>query len=156
MDCRHSNVLHDLYTYGTTTHSKSHDMQVRQHVAAVVLPNNTTIFGVNSSRLCRPGSPYTEHAETNVIKKLRCTPKDNKRRRLYIDLISIRLSNHGTLKCAKPCVICVRNMLMIQKTGYVIKKIYYSTNEGTIMCTTLNELQKAENKYVTVRSTCKF
>jgi len=72
------------------------------------------------------------HAEHDAINKL---PYSRKKR--SINMLVVRFANNG-LTISKPCGKCINMMYnMFPKKGYCVKKIYYSSIDGTIHKTSL-------------------
>lgn len=80
------------------------------------------------------------HAEHDTINKLPFTKKPKK-----INMLVIRITKNGKLGMSKPCNKCVSYMIhLFPKKGYIVKNIYYSTNEGCIIKTNLRKLSTTE------------
>ena len=55
------------------------------------------------------------------------------------------MSKSNKLQNSKPCVNCIRMMKTLpEKKGYRIKNIYYSDNNGSIIKTSIKNLEKEE------------
>tara|TARA_Y100000389_G_scaffold186336_1_gene206595 strand:+ start:1730 stop:2104 length:375 start_codon:yes stop_codon:yes gene_type:complete len=87
------------------------------------------------------------HAEVSALNKL---PFNSRKKKINIDLVVIRVSRANTkMSCSMPCIGCINYMLnVIPIRGYRIKKIFYSTDEGEMKETTLNELMN-NKKHIT-------
>ncbi len=77
------------------------------------------------------------HAEHDAINKLPFS-----RKKKTINMLVVRLTNNGFTN-SKPCSKCVNMMCnMFPNKGYCVKKIYYSSVDGTINKTTLHNISK--------------
>jgi hypothetical protein len=86
------------------------------------------------------------HAEQDAINKLK--PLVIKKRQININLLVIRFSKNNKIGNSKPCANCIHMMkIMPQKKGYKIKNIYYSDDQGNIVKSSLNILEKEEQHY---------
>jgi hypothetical protein len=85
------------------------------------------------------------HAELDALTKLK--PLRQKRLEI-IDLLVIRLSKTNNIQSSRPCNNCIELMTYLpEKKGYKIKTIYYSNNDGTIIKSDLQTLEKEEKHY---------
>ena len=83
------------------------------------------------------------HAEHAAINKLK--PSYKKKRLQTINLLVIRISKNNKLQSSKPCTICIQNMKTLpEKKSYKIKNIYYSNNDGDIVKSNFQILEKEE------------
>jgi cytidine deaminase len=83
------------------------------------------------------GKLYMIHAEHDAIIKLPYTKKQ-----ISINLLVVRFTKNGKLCMSRPCNQCIQNMYKLApKKGYIIKNIYYSTEDEKIQKTTLNKLR---------------
>lgn len=86
------------------------------------------------------------HAEHDAINKLK--PLYRKKRLESINLLVIRISKNNKLQCSKPCTVCIKNMKFLpEKKGYKIKNIYYSNNNGDIVKSNFQILEKDEEHF---------
>lgn len=86
------------------------------------------------------------HAEHDAINKLK--PLKRNKRLESINILVIRFSKNNKLQNSKPCANCIKIMKTLpQKKGYIIKNIYYSNNNGEIVKSNLNNLEKEELHY---------
>jgi cytidine deaminase len=75
------------------------------------------------------------HAEHDAINKLPYS-----RKKQEINMLVIRFSDKK-LSMSKPCKKCINMMInLFPKKGYIIKKIYYSDQNGEITKTKLDKL----------------
>lgn len=66
-----------------------------------------------------------------------------------INILVVRVSSSGELRDSKPCAKCINYMLvMARKKGYIVNRINYSTNEGTIISTKLSYLAAEPVKHI--------
>ena len=83
------------------------------------------------------------HAEHAAINKLK--PSYRKKRLQTINLLVIRISKNNKLQNSKPCTNCIQNMKILpEKKGYKIKNVYYSNNDGDIIKSNFQILEKEE------------
>lgn len=83
------------------------------------------------------------HAEHAAINKLK--PSYRKKRLQTINLLVIRISKNNKLQSSKPCTNCIQNMKTLpEKKGYKIKNVYYSNNDGDIVKSNFQILEKEE------------
>lgn len=83
------------------------------------------------------------HAEHAAINKLK--PLYRKKRLQTINLLVIRISKNNKLQSSKPCTNCIQNMKTLpEKKGYKIKNVYYSNNDGDIVKSNFQILEKEE------------
>jgi hypothetical protein len=67
------------------------------------------------------------------------------------NLLVLRTNKSKQLCSSKPCINCIRYMKKItMKYKFTLKYIYYSTNEKTIIKTTLYELDNANDKHLSL------
>lgn len=90
-------------------------------------------------------SPRSRHSEETAIEGLRI----NRGKIKKINMLVIRptIGSSATkykLSSAKPCASCIGYIRRIRARGYSINKIYYSTNEGVIVKSNLNQLLSEE------------
>lgn len=86
------------------------------------------------------------HAEHDAINKLK--PLERNKKLEPINLLVIRFSKNNKLQNSKPCANCIQTMKILpEKKGYRIKNIYYSNDNGEIVKTSLNNLEKEELHY---------
>jgi len=84
-------------------------------------------------------SNYTIHAEIDALNKL--PTLKNKEKKEKINMLVCRFSKGFKLGNSKPCFSCVKKMCIdFPKKGYILQKIYYSNDDGTIEKTTLTKL----------------
>lgn len=84
------------------------------------------------------------HAEIGALKK--CDLSE-----LYgcsTTLIVIRINKQGILKMSKPCFHCIKFMNKVTKKYNFNIKIYYSTDDGKIVFSSLYDLTNNSNNYV--------
>ena len=78
------------------------------------------------------------HAEHDAINKL---PYSRKQKN--INILVLRFKKDKKLCMSRPCSLCIEKMLVLfPQKGYIIKDIYYSTNDEMIEKTTLSKLNK--------------
>jgi hypothetical protein len=118
------------------------------HVSCVLKKKGTKIrilsFGMNQMG-DTDGLVPGIHAELDAVTKLK--PLRQKRLEI-IDLLVIRLSKTNNIQSSRPCNNCIEVMTYFpEKKGYKIKTIYYSNNDGDIIKTDLQTLEKEEKHY---------
>jgi deoxycytidylate deaminase len=97
---------------------------------------NILSFGENHYMANNIGKLYTVHAEHDAINNLPYTKK-----RQTINLLVVRFTKNNKLCMSKPCNQCIKNIYKYgPKKGYIIRNIYYSTEDETIEKTTLSRL----------------
>jgi len=109
--------------------------------------NKTKIlsYGVNQMG-DTDGKKQGIHAEQDAFAKL--IPLKYKKKLQKISLLVIRLSPSNKLKNSKPCSTCIDLIKTIpSKKGYKITEIHYSDNEGNIIKTSIENLEKEEYHY---------
>lgn len=104
-------------------------------------------FGTNSDREMWKGCKYGRHAEIDAMMKLPSV--QNKKKRVYINLIVIRVNKKGHLKNSKPCIHCIEQLSRLK--NYKIKYVFYSDEDGEISKKKFSELIVSDNKYVSRR-----
>jgi len=87
------------------------------------------------------------HAEVSALKNCNLSELNGCTTNLYV----IRINKKGLLKMSKPCFHCIKFMNKITKKYNFNIKIYYSNQEGNIICSTLHELTCDSNIYVSTR-----
>jgi len=86
------------------------------------------------------------HAEHDAINKLK--PLERKKKLEPVNLLVVRFSKNNKLQNSKPCANCIQNMRILpEKKGYKIRNIYYSNDNGEIIKSSLNNLEKEELHY---------
>jgi hypothetical protein len=108
-------------------------------------PDNILSVGINFYKSSL--TDCSTHAERNALDKL---PTVKKLKRLVkIDILVIRTSSTGVLGMSKPCSKCISDMSIYpQRKGYSIRNIYYSGEDGEIICTNLAALLSSDDKHV--------
>lgn len=95
-------------------------------------------FGQNHYLTNSIGNIYTIHAEHDAIRNLPYT-----RKQTTINLLVVRFTKNNKLCMSKPCDQCISNIYkQAPKKGYIVKNIYYSTEDETIIKTTLTRSLK--------------
>jgi len=93
-------------------------------------------------------SDGTIHAEINAINNL-VRHSANKKHLIKIDLLVIRTSNTGKIGMSKPCIKCIIDLSTLPpKKGYVLKNIYYSGSDGSIIKTNLKSLIETKDFHI--------
>ena len=107
-----------------------------KHAAALISNNIIYSFGKNKFlkeiKINNISYYKTMHAEINVFEKLPKTKKFH-----GMDILVIRINKNHVLKNSRPCNQCIEKLL---KLG--IRKVYYSTDDGTIVCEFLQNMEK--------------
>ena len=133
-------LRHDLYFKGVSQHIVEHacnhaKKSVMTHKHACIIFKHNKIVSIalndycNSKYYFKFSSPYSLHAE---IKAVMCSSKDIS----GYSLLVVRVNNRGELLNSKPCMLCTQYLKNTQ-----LKKIYYSTDEGSIECVKKNQLE---------------
>jgi hypothetical protein len=92
-------------------------------------------YGYNNYRSNKTKCNRSIHAEEHMILKL----PYNRRKRITIDVLIIRISRAGKLLLSAPCSNCLKKLKSIK--GYRVRNIYYSTEAGTICALNLNNFK---------------
>ena len=107
---------------------------------------NVLSYGIN--RYDNVRNEGTTHAEINAINNL-IPHSANKKNPIKIDLLVIRTSNTGKIGMSKPCIKCIIDLSILpQKKGYVLKNIYYSDSNGSIIKTNLKSLIETKDFHI--------
>lgn len=69
--------------------------------------------------------------------KLPVRPRNKKLKRINLLVIRQNKTNMGN---SKPCIHCILKLKDLPKKGYILNKIYFSTNTGIIVQCKLNDL----------------
>jgi cytidine deaminase len=102
------------------------------------ISGNILSFGENYFMTNNIGKLYMIHAEHDAINNLPYTKK-----RQTINLLVVRFTKNNKLCMSKPCDKCIQNIYKLApKKGYIVKNIYYSTEDENIEKTTLNRLRR--------------
>ena len=106
---------------------------------------NILSFGFNMTGDSLGNHPGV-HAEHNAINKLK--PLKRQKHLQNVNLLVIRLSKNNKLQNSKPCANCIEKMKTLpEKKGYRIKNIYYSTDNGEIVKSSIRNLENEELHY---------
>lgn len=80
------------------------------------------------------------HAEVDAILKLKYR-KDKLKHPIKISVLVIRVSTTGVLGMSRPCMHCTHALYSLpKKSGYIVKDVYYSDEDGNILKTTMTDL----------------
>lgn len=86
------------------------------------------------------------HAEHDAINKLK--PLSRNKHLKAVNLLVIRVSKNNKLQSSKPCANCIKIIKSLPiKKGYRVRNIYYSDDNGNIIKTNINNLEKDELHY---------
>jgi deoxycytidylate deaminase len=106
-----------------------------KHAAALISGNKVYSSGANKFiKQIKNNNPIynrTMHAELTVFEKLQ---KKNVR---GMDILVIRINKHLVLKNSRPCNQCIDKL---RKIG--IRKVYYSNENGDIVCEFVEQMEK--------------
>ncbi len=103
------------------------------HVHYEVLAYGENTYKVNSKYKFNK----TIHAEEQAMFNLPPLPRNKKLKRVNLLVIRQNKTNMGS---SKPCVHCILKLKDLPKKGYILNKIYFSTNTGAIVQCKLNDL----------------
>jgi hypothetical protein len=83
------------------------------------------------------------HAEEMAIDKL----KANQSKEIKVSLLVIRITSASDCEdyhlCqSRPCVACISRMISLKDFGYCVSKIYYSDENGNILCYRFKDIIK--------------
>lgn len=86
------------------------------------------------------------HAEEMAISKIKRNPK----KMINVSLMVIRISYNSTIETyhlanSKPCVSCMYKIKNTVNIGYHINKIYFSDENGNIICYKIRDLLKEKH-----------
>ena len=98
------------------------------------------VIGINSTEKWR-FMPST-HAEIDAYQKIK-NCRNNPRQ---LDLMVIRITKTGLLAQSRPCFHCID---ILSKSRLNIKNVYYTTNNGQIVCETFSEMALNPIVYIT-------
>ena len=108
------------------------------HCASIFVIKNNSIISLSIGHNLHYTNNTTLHAEEAAFKKL---PYYDKSKQLEINVLVLKITRNGQYRNSKPCIHCLRSMYNIaQKKNYKINKIYYSTNDNTIINNSLLNL----------------
>jgi cytidine deaminase len=118
---------------------------MRRYFSATGAPFAPMSYGENhyeANATSKPNTNHTIHAEENAIRKL--PPLDrNKKKLKKIDLLVIR-ANKTNMGNSKPCIHCILKLKDLPSRGYVLNRIFFSTNTGVIVMCRLDDLLAEE------------
>lgn len=126
---------------------KRHLRDIQSDHIAIIL--NYDIIGSNSLRHVWKGCQYGTHAEVAALQNL---PYNFSKRTISLDMLVIRSISCGQLRNSKPCFKCIKHMNLLESRRYCIRKIYYSDDDGNIICENFKDLLNEENKYLCKRN----
>lgn len=99
-----------------------------------------TIIGHNNARQVYSNVPIQTHAEIDCLKQIKYNYINTKKIKTY-NLLIIRITSSGKIRCAKPCYHCAKQL---REAKYVkIKNLYYSDTDGNIICEKFNNLSQS-------------
>jgi hypothetical protein len=121
-----------------------------RHVLSLVLVATVkkVAYGENSHRELYSGCCYGIHSEISSVRHLLRSKKTRNKywnnKRITVNLMVIRQNSNGKLCSSKPCAACIKKLLSY--TNIKIKRVYYSTSEGTIVMEKFNNLLDTTHK----------
>ncbi len=83
-------------------------------------------IGINKYN-ARDESIHAEHDMINRLRRLRSGEKET------VSIVVLRLTKHGKLSMSRPCEKCEEKLRCMLCKGYIVKKVYYSNAEGSIV-----------------------
>lgn len=96
------------------------------------------------------GSAYnTIHAEEHALRKLPSAPPRKKKPK--VDILVIRTTPNGHIGISRPCLRCTILLYTeVPSKNYELGYIYYSTSEGTLIKTRIENLimEQKENPHI--------
>ena len=107
-------------------------------------------LGLKNKNCCHSHAkllPYTDkstHAEEMAIDKL---PNNRNKKLINVSLLVIRISVNSTtdlykMSNSRPCISCMYKIKTSAQLGYKISKIYFSNEDGDIVCHKLRDIIK--------------
>lgn len=97
--------------------------------------------GSNSIRTGRYGCSCGTHAEVSAMHRIargKYTRRKFWETTMKMNLLVVRFGKGGELRMSKPCWHCIK--VLGSNRTFIIKKIYYSNEDGNIVSTTLDQL----------------
>ena len=101
------------------------------HVATF---KDSDLFGENELN----GSYCSVHAEVAALRKLEKILARKGIRRMSTDLYVVRITKSRKLANSRPCIQCIQDLKASESVR--IKRVYYSTPDGTIAYEKLNQM----------------
>jgi hypothetical protein len=103
-----------------------HNDNNKLHYSAVISNSGVDLlsYGINSKQQFK--YMPTKHAEIDAITKI----KNYRNNPKTINMVVIRINKNGIIGESRPCCDCLK---MLNMSKFIIKYIYYSTAEGTII-----------------------
>ena len=85
----------------------------------------------------------SKHAEMDAMTKIKYHRNNPK----CINMIVVRINKNGLLGESRPCQDCLK---MLEMSNFIIKYIYYSTAEGTIIKEKFSNMITSPNTYISI------
>ncbi len=130
--------------------SKSPCTMLAKHAAVIFKGDTPLIIGENrlEARAMKHPSPIckcSKHAEIIALNKYNNSSqfKDNEK----CNILIIQIGKENELKMSRPCFLCAHAIFKSRKK---IKKVYYSTGDGNIICENIYSLLNFENIHVSI------
>jgi hypothetical protein len=99
--------------------------------------NGTAIIGENSEKPLYSNSKIKTHAEMEALNKVKGLLKCGKIKKNKMNLVVLRINKLGELCESAPCYHCAKELA---KNSFIkIDKLYFSRNNGSIMCTKFDD-----------------
>ena len=102
-----------------------------RHSAALIQKRGQKIINLGYNHYIYSRT-YSIHAEQKVS-----SVHINNFKKGDINIVIIRINKKNELRYSRPCNNCIK---YLQNLHYSIKNVYYSTNDGTIVCENLNNM----------------
>ena len=123
---------------------------INKHAACIFDKNNTPIsYGINHvNDLNKNSKDDSIHAEQHAFIN---APNNNKKKLKDVNLLVVRYNKSFNLTNSFCCDRCIKSFGDLRKKGYRLKKVYWSTENGEIICQKANiliDLPK-EDRYFT-------
>jgi cytidine deaminase len=120
------------------------------HISSIFMHYSTTLqvlsTGMNTYRASGKEHIPSIHAEGSAINHLL---RRKTKKTICVDIIVLRVSPTMKLGNSRPCFKCVQDMNSVPtKKGYKIKNVYYSNQNGDIVCRKLTSLLNDEYQHV--------
>lgn len=111
---------------------------------------NILSHGINHCRGYNSKVIGSVHAELSAIRNLPVRSKNKKIKK--VSLLVIKSSKTHCLSLSKPCIKCVNDLTIEPlRYGYRIDRIYYSDNNGYIICRKFADLVNDKDQHISKR-----
>lgn len=89
------------------------------------------------------------HAEESAMLNIKYNKNYHNKKITKLSMLVIRIDHSSNvdsyrITSSKPCMSCINKINKYNRFGYMIDKIYYSTNENNIVKTKIKDIMKKE------------